>query len=105
MGGGGAALDPAQRAAQQRMLRGQRQHPNRRVPPGLGEKRRIQQAGQLSGRAREHRRVQHQRELPPALGARPRRQQRGAHRVAPACSRGLGTISTAARSRAGSGCR
>ena len=97
------------------MFGGQRQHPAHRVPAGLGEERRIQPVGQLRGRAGHGLPGQHVAELDRVNGRcrrPPGRSQgrcgRAGHRVTPAtavCSRGLGTRSTAARNRPGSGCR
>ena len=104
--GGRAAIGPAQRAAQQRMAGGQGQHPAGRIPARLGQERRVQHPGQPGGRPVQHHPGQHMPELP---RRRPARRSGGqarcrAHRGTPYCSRGLGTPSTAARSRPGSGC-
>jgi hypothetical protein len=104
VGGGRAAVYPTQRPAQEPVLGRQGQHPADRIPSGLGEKRRVQHPGQLGRRVLERRCGQDRRELAPACGHQqfPRGRRTG-HRVAPARSRGLGTISTAARNRVDSG--
>jgi hypothetical protein len=90
-----AARDLAGTAAQQRVRGVDRQHPRLRVPPGPGQERRLKplsQRGRLAG-------LRQRRCLFCRRGHGP---QRG-HRACPAASRGLGTLSTAARSRDGSG--
>ena len=75
--------------------------------PASVRKRRIQPAGQLRGRPGQCHPGQHVLE-PDRFRRRidSRRRGRAGHRVTPAaCSRGLGTRSTAARNRPGSGCR
>jgi hypothetical protein len=101
-----ASFHPAHLPAQQPVLRGQVQHPHRGIPSGLLQQSSIQHLGQVRGRTAEGDPAQHVRELAGFLGGRDRRgQRRGGHRLAPVCSRGLGTASTAARSRDESGCR
>ena len=107
LGGRGAPVDPAHRPAQQPVPGGQRQHPAGRVPACLGQERRIEhpapagrpahRAWPRPGRGRARARPAHRS----GIAAR----HATGHGVTPACSRGLGTASTAARSRAGSGCR
>ena len=92
----------ADRASQQRMLRRERQHRTRRVPAGLGEERGIDHQGDRRSVPIDPCVGEHVR---PAGDDRARRHRLGAHRSVPASSRGLGTRSTASRSRAGSGCR
>jgi hypothetical protein len=104
MNSGRTSAHPAQCPAQQRMGRRQRQHPGRRIPAGLDEEPRIQQAGQARGPAGQR----HPGECvigPDRVRGHCRRGRRAGHRVTPTCWRGLGAKSTAARSRAGSGCR
>ena len=88
-----------------------RQHPGLRVPAGISQEPWIQQAGEpRDGRiARGTALTQHRRQGGPGRVMRCGSQDAadgafGAHRVTPASSRGDGTASTAARSRAGSGC-
>ena len=106
---GGAADAPAQ----QRMPGIDRQHPGDRIPAGPGQERRVDPRGQhgrvlicrhrprcaenIAGAAR------HVRPGSPLHGGCAHRLQH-AHWSSPAVWRGLGTASTAARSRAGSGC-
>jgi hypothetical protein len=59
MNGRCASADAAQCPAKQRMGRGQRQRPARRVPSGLDEKSRIQQHGQACGVAAQRDPDQH----------------------------------------------
>jgi hypothetical protein len=82
------------------------QQPSRRIPPGLRQEPRVQQGGQpRRPRPRGSAVAQHRRLGSPCRLLRGGRQRGGgAHRRSPASSRGLGTASTAARSRAGSGC-
>ena len=106
------AAAPVPAPPQQRMLSRRRQHPRGAVPPCLREERGIYQGSQpCCRRAGGSARAGH---VPGA--ARPARQpgggqdlhrgrSRGGHRASTAGRRGLGTRSTAARSRAGSGCR
>ena len=101
-----ASLDPAHRPAQQSMRRRQRQHPRPRIPPRLVQESAVEHRRQTRGRADQHDPVQHMRELAAVLLGRDSfSQPHGGHRVTSACSRGLGTASTAARSREESGCR
>ena len=106
MRGGIAAARPAYHPAQQRMPGGQGQHPAAGIPPRPGQERLIQHRGQAGGRSLEQDPVQHAGELAARTRGRGCRQRgrSAGHRVTPACSRGLGTASTAARSRPGSGC-
>ena len=102
----GASACPAYRAAQQPVPRGQGQHPARRIPARLGKEGRVQQGGQPPRRAVQLHPGQHVAVTGRAPSGWPRsHDRRCGHDVTPACSRGLGTASTAARSRAGSGCR
>ena len=109
-----ASCDPALLPAQQPVTRRNLQYLQHRVPARTGEELLIKQASQaprlrinvLSGCPA----AEHIRQVPglPYGQATRRGQvrcdcQRG-HRAGPAISRGLGTRSTAARSRAGSGC-
>ncbi len=104
--GSDASFHPAHLPAEQPMLRGQVQHPGHRIPSGLVKQSLVQRPGQVRGRATQGGPVQHMRELAGFLIARDRPGRRhGGHRLAPVCSRGLGTASTAARSRDASGCR
>ena len=103
--GSGASFGPAHLAAQQPMLRGQEQDPRRRIPPGLFQQCAVEHPGQAGGCAVQDDPVQHMRELAGCPGGRGRLGQcRGGHRLPPSCSRGLGTASTAARSREEPGC-
>ncbi len=87
-----------------------RQHPGHRVPSGPGQEPRIQQGGEPdhgrlgddTARTQHHRRGRPRRDVRGGTQRAASRTRRG-HRVTPASSRGLGTASTAARSRAGSG--
>ncbi len=116
LGGRGASIDPAHRPAQQPVPGRQRQHPAARVPSRFSQERRIDLICQPGGPPVEHDPGQDDSKLPAGAGimapaACPGRLRSGelergtGHDVTPACSRGLGTASTAARNRAGSGCR
>ena len=108
--GGHATRDQAHLPPQQRMRGRQREHPAHRIPAGLGQEHRIKPGGQLRGCAGDSLPGKQVVELG-GHRARARRQGRcgrAGHRVTPTtavCSRGLGTRSTAARSRLESGCR
>jgi hypothetical protein len=102
----GAPASPAYRAAQQPVPGRQGQHPARRIPAGLGKEGRVQQGGQPLRWAIQLHPGQHLAILGRAPSGRQRSHgRRCGHDVTPARSRGLGTASTAARSRPGSGCR
>ena len=84
-----------------------RQHPRLRVPSGISQEPWIQQAREpRDGRVdRGTALTQHRRRGGPGRAARcGSKSALSPHRVTPASSRGDGTASTAARSRAGSGC-
>ncbi len=103
--GPGASFGPAYLTAQQPMLRGQEQDPRCRIPPCLLQHGAVQHPGQACGRAVQDDPVQHMRELGRCPGGRARPGRcRGGHRLPPSRSRGLGTASTAARSREAPGC-
>ena len=93
---------PADRPSQQRMPRMEHQHPTRRVPPGFGEERGVNHSADRRRMPIDPRVDERMR--PDSNHNRPHRFS-GAHRSVPASPRGLGTRSTASRSRAGSGCR
>ena len=103
----GAGL--ADRPAQQTVISTRRQGPGRRIPSRVGEEPRLDQPGHTGGRVvaqvtvAEHVRRHRHRGRPHRRRRGRGRKQRG-HEVTPVCTRGLGTASTAARSRAGSGC-
>ena len=84
----------------------QRQHPGLRVPAGLGQEARVQGSGQPRGLAGQDDAAEHAAECPAGDRAQDQRERgaarRGGHGIT---VRGLGTRSTASRSRAGSGCR
>jgi len=82
--------------AQQRMPRWQREHPAAGIPAGFGQESRIDRPHQPGNDGTSIRARSACSRLPP---------HRRAHHASPAASRGLGTRSTAARSRAGSGCK
>ena len=105
MDGPGASFCPAHLAAQQPVLRGQEQDPRRRIPPGLFQQSAVEHPGQAGGCAVQDDPVQHMRELAGCPGGRGRLGKCcGGHWLPPSCSRGLGTASTAARSREELGC-
>jgi hypothetical protein len=83
-------------------------HPCHRVPARLDQELRLDPRGQRGDLPDKRDADQHMRKLHPRGICRASCDGRGierGHRSAPACSRGLGTASTAARSRDGSGCR
>jgi len=98
-----APADPAHLPAQQLVAGRRGQHPGDRIPPRPGQERRLQQHGQPAGRAVQDNPGQHIGELLPGDGRQRPRPRCCAHGRSPAGTRGLGTASTAARSRPGSG--
>ena len=98
-----AALGAADSAPQQRMFRCEHQDLPGRIPTGLGEEGRVHHGSDptdvvVDPLAGEH--------MLPGRGTRYGCQRlRSAHRSIPDNARGLGTRSTASRTRAGSGCR
>ena len=82
------------------------QHPPEGIPPGARQEQRIQRRRKPGGVALKERPGQHMAEHAPLKGNRNRGCGPGgrAHRSIPECTRGLATSSTAARSRASSGC-
>ena len=103
--GPGASLGPAHLPAQQPVPGGQMQDPRRGIPPRLFQQAAVEHRGQARGCAVQEDPLEHMRELPGSPGGRLRPGQcRGGHRSSPARSRGLGTASTAARSREEPGC-
>ena len=103
MHGGRTAVDPAHRPAQQPMLCRQHQHPHQRIPSRLVEPAAVQTSSQTCRCAREDDPAEHVWDLAGVLGGRGGARRGPGHLPARPCSRGLGTLSTAARNRDASG--
>jgi hypothetical protein len=106
MGGCGAPLDSADFPADEPVFSGQKQDPARRIPSDFLQQRTVQRPRQRRSGTVERDTGEHMRELQPLPGiAGDTGQACGGHRLTAPTSRGLGTASTAARSREESGCR
>jgi hypothetical protein len=106
VGGRGALLDSTHFPAEEPVSGGQKQDPGDRIPSGLLQQRLVQRSRQRRSGTVESGTDKHVRELDPLPGtADDTGQTCGGHRVTAPSSRGLGTASTAARSREESGCR